>query len=156
MLSLDIPGFNPLRLENLIIDYNGTLACDGELLPGTRERLRELAAALEIHVLTADTFGKVRQQLEDLPLEIQVLEGSPEDRAKLTYLQKLGPSVTVAIGNGRNDRLMLHSAALGIAVIGPEGASREAVESAHLMVHGIDTALDLLRRPLRIKATLRD
>ena len=42
MIDISIPGFGPLRLECLVLDYNGTLACDGELLPGVR-RVAEVA-----------------------------------------------------------------------------------------------------------------
>jgi len=38
--------------------------------------------------------------------------------------------LTVAIGNGRNDRLMLAAAALGFAFILKEGASSDALRSA--------------------------
>jgi soluble P-type ATPase len=34
MIALDIPGFGALRLEHLAVDFNGTLAIDGKLLPG--------------------------------------------------------------------------------------------------------------------------
>ncbi|MEZ4579582.1 MAG: hypothetical protein R2875_16700 [Desulfobacterales bacterium] len=36
------------------MDYNGTLAVDGGLVPGVKEALSELSG-LELHVLTADT-----------------------------------------------------------------------------------------------------
>ena len=34
MIAVDIPGYRELRLEHLVLDYNGTLAEDGKLLPG--------------------------------------------------------------------------------------------------------------------------
>lgn len=33
MLEVNIPAAQPLRLSYLILDYNGTLACDGSILP---------------------------------------------------------------------------------------------------------------------------
>jgi soluble P-type ATPase len=57
MLDINIPGSQPLRLCHLILDYNGTLACDGSILPGVAERLKTLAEQLEIHIVTADTFA---------------------------------------------------------------------------------------------------
>ncbi len=42
MINLDIPGFGVFRLENLILDYNGTLAIDGVLISGVREKIRSL------------------------------------------------------------------------------------------------------------------
>jgi hypothetical protein len=29
MIEIDIPGYKKLQLKNLVLDYNGTLACDG-------------------------------------------------------------------------------------------------------------------------------
>ena len=59
-MELAIPGFGRLRLEHLVLDYNGTLAVDGRPLPGVKARLKRLARSLRIHVVTADTFGKAR------------------------------------------------------------------------------------------------
>jgi soluble P-type ATPase len=73
MLEIEIPGYKILHLEYLVLDYNGTLACDGQLLPGVEPRLRQLSRQLKIHVLTADTFGTVQEALAGVPVEISVL-----------------------------------------------------------------------------------
>jgi hypothetical protein len=39
MLEINIPGFKDQCLSHLVLDYNGTLACDGRPLAGVRERL---------------------------------------------------------------------------------------------------------------------
>jgi soluble P-type ATPase len=61
----------------------------------------------------------------------------------------------VAIGNGANDAAMLSTAALGIAVLGPEGTARESIEAADVVVTSIEIGLDLLLNPRRLVATLR-
>jgi soluble P-type ATPase len=61
----------------------------------------------------------------------------------------------VAIGNGRNDVPIMQRAAVGIVVIGPEGAAREAAHAADILVRDIRDGLDLLLKPLRLKATYR-
>lgn len=58
MIEITIPGCAPLELDHLVLDYNGTLGCDGDLLPGVRELLVRLGGHLDIHVVTGDTFGK--------------------------------------------------------------------------------------------------
>ena len=60
MLEVTIPGHKTLNLSHLVLDYNGTIACDGRILEGVKERLETLAQSLEVHILTADTFGGVR------------------------------------------------------------------------------------------------
>jgi len=59
MLKIDIPGRGVLELKYLLLDYNGTLALDGYLLNSVPDLIHQLAEFLEIHILTADTFGLV-------------------------------------------------------------------------------------------------
>ena len=155
MLDINIPGAQPLRLSHLILDYNGTLACDGSILPGVAERLKILAEHLEIHIVTADTFGSVRTQVAHLPVQLAVIPPEKQAQAKAAYIEKLGLANSVAIGNGRNDALMLQQAALGIAVMQTEGAATAALLAAEIVTPGIIDALDLLLHPDRLKATLR-
>jgi len=155
MLEINIPGARPLRLTHLILDYNGTMACDGSLLPGVAERLIILANHLEIHIVTADTFGSVRAQVADLPVQLTVIPLNNQAQAKADYLEAIGPANSVAVGNGRNDALMLQQAALGIAVMQTEGAAMEALMAAEVVTSGIIDALNLLIYPDRLKATLR-
>jgi soluble P-type ATPase len=155
MLEISIPGYKKLQLEHLVLDYNGTLACDGELIEGVEQSLERLAQHLEIHVVTADTFGKVRSRLENAPSKIVVLPQDDQHTGKRTYVEKLGAERTACVGNGRNDRLMLESAALGIAVVEKEGAAVEAIVAADVVCPTILAAFELLMSPLRMTATLR-
>ena len=155
MLEIDIPGYRKLELQHLVLDYNGTIACDGHLIEGVAGRLGLLAGKLKLHVLTADTFGKARSGLEGIPCELYVLPVKNQDTGKLEYVERLGPESTVCIGNGRNDRLMLEKAALGIAVVLEEGASVETIPAADELCSSIASVLALLTNPLRLIATLR-
>jgi soluble P-type ATPase len=155
MIEVAIPGYRTLRLEHLVLDYNGTLAVDGEPLPGVTDVLKNLAKNLEVHVLTADTFGKVRSRLEGVPCRLSILPVENQDMGKLDYVKALGTERTVCMGNGRNDRLMLKEAALGVAVILDEGIAVETLNSADVVCTGILSALELLTNPLRLTATLR-
>jgi P-type E1-E2 ATPase len=155
MLSVCIPGFADLALEYLVCDYNGTLACDGQLLNGIAERLAAVAGSLAVHVVTGDTFGRAAAQVSGLHLHLTILPASGQDEAKAAYVHALGAAQTVAIGNGLNDRAMLATAALGIAVLGPEGAAGATLAAAHVVAADIFIALDLLAHPRRLVATLR-
>lgn len=155
MVEIDIPDFGELRLGHLVMDYNGTLACDGILVDGVGERLRQLREQLQIYVITADTFGKVREEMEGLPVEVVVLPKEKQDEGKLAFIEDLGAEGTVCIGNGRNDRLMLREAALGISVMEGEGTASVTLTAGDVVCSGILDALDLLRNPLRLTATLR-
>lgn len=155
MIEISIPGYKKLQLKHLVLDYNGTLACDGNLLEGVKEALEKLADKLKIHVLTADTFGKARAGLEGIDCKLSILPVDNQDVGKLEYVKGLNSGFTVCIGNGRNDRLMLKEADLGIAVILGEGAALEALTAADVVCTSIGSALELLTNPLRLTATLR-
>ena len=155
MITIDIPGFRKLELAHLVLDYNGTLAADGKLLPGVAGKLAALATAISIHVITADTFGLAKAQLAGLPVDFTVTPAQSQAEAKLQFVLRLGPESVVAIGNGRNDRLMLGAVALGIALIQRECGAVEAVTSAHVISTNIIDALELLLKPKRLVATLR-
>jgi soluble P-type ATPase len=155
MLEVKIPGHETMDLTHLVLDYNGTVACDGEILDGVKERLETLAQSLDIHILTADTFGSVRRELAEMHCRLAIIPLESQAEAKLDYIRQLGVAHCVCVGNGRNDRLMLQAAALGIAVLQTEGAAVEAVLAADLVVGSVSDALDLLVHPLRLAATLR-
>jgi P-type E1-E2 ATPase len=151
-IAVDIPGRAPLALEHAVLDVNGTLTRAGELLAGTAERLRALAAAIELHLLTADTFGTA----EAIAAELGVpLERISHGNAKRWFVERLGAEHCVAIGNGTNDAEMFEAAALSIAIVGPEGASLAALRIADLACRSINDALDLLGDPRMLVATLR-
>jgi len=155
MLTLEVPGRAPFVFQYLVLDYNGTLAEDGHLLAGVAARISVLADQLAVHVVTADTFGSAAQQLGALPVSLHILPAIEQDVAKQQYVQSLGAAQCFAIGNGRNDALMLAEAGLGVAVIQAEGAARAAVESADILCTSLLDALDLLLIPKRLIATLR-
>jgi soluble P-type ATPase len=155
MIEVNIPGFKTLQLEYLVLDHNGTLAVDGILMPGVKERLEKLSQDLKIFVVTADTFGKAGAELEGIPCELTILAKKDQDMGKLDFIKKLGSGNTVCMGNGRNDRLMLKLAGLGIAVVLEEGVAVETITAADILCTGIVPALELLLNPLRLTATLR-
>jgi soluble P-type ATPase len=155
MLELNIPGQKKLLLEHLILDFNGTLALDGLIIPGVFERLEKLTRTLRVHILTADTHGNVHKQLTGRDYTIHVLEASAQDKGKLNYIQNLGAKKCVCMGNGVNDSLMLEQAGLSIAVLQEEGAAAQAIMAAQVVVRNILDGLDLLIHPLRLVATLR-
>jgi soluble P-type ATPase len=156
MISLDIPGAGAYELHHVVMDYNGTLAVDGVLLHGLAKVLTGLAQQLQLHVVTADTFGQARRQLAGLPCQVTVLQPGGHAQAKRDYVHSLGPLRCVAIGNGRNDRLMLEAAAIGILLIQAEGAAGPTLQAADVICRDAHDALALLLEPRRLVATLRD
>ena len=154
MIRVDVPGMGILSFHFLVLDLNGTLTLDGDLIPGVRERLETLAGNLDIHILTADSLGRAAEIGRDLPVTLKNIPEKDQVEEKRSYVRHL-PRRCVAVGNGRNDTGMLADAALGIAVLGPEGVFARAVHAADVCVRDINDALDLLINTDRLKATLR-
>ena len=66
LIELTIPGRGTIQLKHLVSDVNGTLAQDGQLIPGVVSALLALGDRLQLHLLTADTHGqqsKIDEQL---------------------------------------------------------------------------------------------
>lgn len=154
MIRVDIPGRGILELEHLVLDLNGTIALDGEVLAGVPERLVALLEKLRIHLVTADTQGRAAVITEQLGIELVLVTPGDEAEQKRALVERLGAERVLAIGNGANDAGMLRAAALGIAVMGTEGLAVEALQAADV-VATIQDALDLLLHPRRLVATLR-
>jgi soluble P-type ATPase len=156
MITIDIPGFKVIHAEHLVLDYNGTLAIDGTIIHGIKDILNSLAEDIQIHVITANTFGKVNKNLEEVNCQLVILNEENQQVQKAKYIAKLGEEMVITVGNGMNDALMLKNAALGIAVIQKEGASVQALINADIVCNNITDAIDLLINPLRVVATLRN
>jgi P-type E1-E2 ATPase len=155
VIEIAIPGRAVFRLEHLVLDVNGTIAADGMLINGVRERVETLKDRIHIVIVTADTRGNASELKRNLQVDFHKVDAGGEDEQKLALLQSLGRECTVCVGNGSNDVSMLKDAAIGICVIGPEGAFAEAATSSDILVTGINDALDLLLHPQRLIATLR-
>ena len=155
MLQYNIPGFGKVALEHLVLDFNGTIAVNGKLILGVKDVLNQLASQVEVHVITADTFLSADKELQGVQCKLNVIPAERQTDEKLKYVSELGLMKTVAIGNGRNDALMLKSAIISIAVIQAEGCAACALANAKIICTNILDGLELLQNPKRIIATLR-
>lgn len=153
-LNVDIPGWRTLQLEHLVLDLNGTVAFDGRLLPGVAESVEELSTQIKCHLITADTYGTAGSLFGE-SVHLQIIKKGNEAAQKLEIVKSLGSENVVALGNGANDALMLAEAALGVCVVGGEGASVAALTAADIVVNSPLDALGLLGNTSRLRATLR-
>jgi soluble P-type ATPase len=154
-MTIEIPHYKALTITDIVCDYNGTIARDGTVLPEIKAQFQALSREFTLHVITADTFGSVKAQLEGYGARIKVLSSSDHTQEKADFIEALGADRCVALGNGNNDRAMLEAAAIGIAVLGDEGCSVETMMHADLLVQNSADALALFLEPKRLIATLR-
>jgi len=156
MISINIPGWGHMEIENIVLDLNGTIATDGEIPSEVKEKLNVLSDNVKVYILTADTQGTASDETSDMGVELLKVSHEDSTEVKLRVFESLDPTRTVAIGNGNNDRLILKEAALGIAVLGDEGLSASAIKNADIIVKNISDAFDLFLKPKRLIATLRE
>jgi len=156
MINLEIPEQGEIKAEYLVLDYNGTLAIDGKLIPDVKDLINRLSKKIKIHILTADTFGSSKKELTGVNCSLHILSSASQDMQKKQYVTDLGKDSVIAIGNGKNDALMLKEAAIGIAVIQEEGASIKSIQNTDIICKSIIDALNLLENKKRITATLRN
>ena len=155
MIEIAIPGVGKLKAKHLILDLNGTIALDGIIIDGVKERLDRLSMLLDIFIVTSDTMHSAKRVTENLNVKLCRLKESAGGIQKLEFIMKLGEMETISIGNGSNDVLMLKESLIGIAIVGREGASADAIMASDVIVSDINDALDLLLKPDRLAATLR-
>jgi soluble P-type ATPase len=157
-IVIPIPGFGDRRVEVLVTDYTGTLACGGRLVAGVRERLLSVRDVLDLHVITADTFGTADAELSGIVTPYRLREAR-HDIEKEQFVKRFNAERVVAFGNGNNDRMMLrwvkNDGGIAVAIDNGEGCALDAVLNSHIHIVGAANALDLLLDPTRCKATLR-
>lgn len=158
-IVVDIPGFGKCFILHIVSDYTGTHSCGGRMTDAVKDALRKLSNLVDIHILTSDTFGTVRKELDGIPVSIHILEGAEHDVKKAEYVKRVGAPSAAAFGNGNNDRLLLktvkESGGLAIAVDNGEGCALDTILNSNLFIHGSENALTLLLDVNRLKATLR-
>lgn len=155
-MKIKIPGHADYDLKYIVCDYNGTLAIDGVLIDGIGNLFNSLSKqGLRIFVITADTHGDAQKKLEGLPCETIILKSDRHDEEKGRFVESLSSENVIAFGNGKNDRIMLKKAAIGVAVLQEEGLCVETFNAADILVKDIRDGLSLLLYPQRLVASLR-
>ena len=154
MITILRSGQEPLEIDFILLDFEGTLASDRRVHPKAKDRINLLSKRTKIYILTKEEKILMEEVLKKVKAEIIYLMEGEASQQKLDLLRQLGASRTVAIGNGVDDVPMIEEAGLGISVMGKEGTFSEAMKKADVVFMNILDALDFLLKPLRPKATL--
>lgn len=154
MIHIQRSGQEPLEIDFILIDFEGTLAPDCRVHPKAKEKLNLLAKRAKIYILTKEEKEHVEEVLRKVNAEIVYLTEGESSKKKLDLLRQLGATRTVAVGGGADDGPMIAEAVLGLCVIGKAGASAKAVKNADGVFTDILDTLDFLLKPLRQRATL--
>lgn len=156
MITYEIPGRDKIEVQNIVFDYNGTLAVNGKLIEGVKGLIDKLGGYTNIYILTADTYGSVEEECKDIKAKVLTFPTENAGESKREIVRTLGVSKTVCLGNGVNDIPMFEEAVISIAVIEEEGASGKLLTKADIVARSILEALAILLNKNMIKATLRN
>lgn len=154
-MKIAIPNYKDIEIKNILFDYNGTLAKDGYISKKTEQLLYKICEKFNVFVITADTFGTVKEQLSDFDVEVKVLSSDDHTKEKGIFVNTIGGDITAAFGNGNNDKQMLENACVSISITGDEGCSKDALLASDIICKDINEAMELFLYPKRLIATLR-
>lgn len=154
MIIIQRPGQEPLEIDFLLLNFEGTLATDRRVHPKAKDKLNLLAKRIKIYILAKGEQVTIREILKKVRAEVAFLIEGEVSQGKLDLLRQVGASRTVAIGNGVDDAAMIGEAGLGICILGKEGTSAEAIKKADVVFTDMLDALDFLLKPLHHQATL--
>lgn len=156
MIIFEIPGRDIIEINNIVFDYNGTIAVDGKLIKGVKEMLNKLSDDVDLYILTADTYGTVKEECRDINAKISTFPKENAGGSKKEIVRKLGGKNTICVGNGYNDIPMFIESILSIAIIEGEGTSGKLLANADIVARSIVEALRILLNKNMVKATLRN
>lgn len=155
MINIKVPGRCNYVIENIVFDYNGTIAVNGKIEPSIKEKISILCNMANVYVLTADTYGSAAMECEGLNLTLKTFPKNNAGDYKAKIVSEIENDKTICFGNGYNDIKMFELAALSIAVIEKEGICSALIKESDIMVKSIDDGINLLLNPNALIATLR-
>ena len=75
MISIDIPGWENITIENIVLDLNGTIATDGKISVDVKEKIKTLSQKAKVYILTADIQGTAGDESKDIGIELVKIPG---------------------------------------------------------------------------------
>ena len=154
MILLQRPGQDPLEIEFIMLNFEGTLATAQRVHPKAKDKINLLSKRARIFIFTTGEKESVSAVLRNVKAEVVYLKEGEASHGKLDFLKQLGPRRTVAMGSGMSDIEMIQNSAFGIGVMSREGTLSEVIGKADLVFMTVVDALDFLLKPLRQRATL--
>lgn len=155
MINIKVPGRCDYSIENIVFDYNGTIAANGKIGQYIKEKISILCNMANVYVLTADTYGSAAKECQGLNLTLKTFPNDKAADCKAKIVNELGKDKTICFGNGYNDIKMFEIAALTVAVLDKEGICSALIRESDILVKSIEDGINLLLNPNALIATLR-
>ncbi|TXT66486.1 MAG: putative Haloacid dehalogenase [Promethearchaeota archaeon] len=152
-----IPNVGTLKISTILFDINGTLQFQGKVSAQLIKLFKRLKMEFNVILISSDTRGNLKNIANKLGTTYIRInpENQTDTEAKNMELIRIGKEHTIAVGNGRNDALMLKNAALGILILGSEGASTKSLLNSDIVFTNPIDAIHFLLDEKAVVATLR-
>lgn len=149
----NIPEVGEIEIDTIVLDLNGTLSVNGQVVDGAKERLSALRQmGFEVILFTGDQRGTAGDLCSDLGIKFHKAVTSKE---KEELFLKLDVEKTAAIGNARIDNGTFKHAKISVATLQAEGIHTGILQYVDVIVPSINDALDLFIDKNSLCATMR-
>ncbi len=155
MINIEVPGRCLYSIENIVFDYNGTIAVNGIISSTIRDKISLLCEMANVYILTADTYGSAARECEGLNVKLMTFPKDDAGDYKAKIVSSLGSNNTICFGNGYNDKKMFEVSRISVAVLEEEGVCSNLISVSDILVKSIEDGINLLLKPNRLIATLR-
>jgi soluble P-type ATPase len=155
MINIEVPGKCLYSIENVVFDYNGTIAVNGIISSSIKDKISILCEMANVYVLTADTYGSAVKECEELNVKLMTFPKNDAGDYKAKFVSDLGINNTICFGNGYNDIKMFEVSLISVAVLGDEGMCAKLINVSDILVKSIEDGINLLLKPNRFIAALR-
>jgi len=152
-MIFNIPEGEPIEINTIVLDLNGTLAVKGIVAEKTKLLIRELKNLdYKVVLISGDIRGNAKTIANELEIELLLGKNSAE---KALRMQSFSKENTAAIGNARIDIGTFENSILSVATLQSEGIHTGILKHVDIIVPSIDDALNLFIEKKSIEGTLR-
>lgn len=153
-MKYDFNNQPSIEIKTIVLDLNGTLAVNGQLVVGVAERIERLKNEMgfQLILVSGDQRGNGKSMASTLGIDFRKANSLEEkERVILEY----NCETTAAIGNARIDIGTFKQAKIAIATLQGEGIHTGILKEVDILVPSILDALDLFIDPNSFKATMK-
>ena len=90
MITIQRPGQEPLEIDFILIDFEGTLASDRRVHPKAKDKINLLSKRTKIYILTKEEKELVEEVLRKVKAEIIYLTEGEASQQEIGFIAPIG------------------------------------------------------------------
>lgn len=152
-MDYNVQGVGKITIDTVIFDLNGTLAVNGKLVEGVKDRIERLKnEGFRVYVVSTDHRGNGKELADDLGIEFIYAETTND---KEDFIREFDPEMVAAIGNARVDIGLFDYARISIATMQAEGIHAAIFRFVDIIVTSVNDAIDILLDKTTFENTMK-